>query len=61
MNLHRVIAIGLLSIGTVTGCAASAGAQPAADSAPSTMRSVCATSPCFLITDLPGAGIGGKP
>jgi hypothetical protein len=31
-----------------------------ADMRPSTMRALCAISACFLITDRPGAGIGGK-
>lgn len=60
MRLHRTIAIGLLSIGTIAGCTPSAGAHPVVDIQPSIMRAVCATSSCFLVTDLPGAGIGGK-
>lgn len=27
----------------------------------SALRALCAVSACFLVTDLPGAGIGGKP
>jgi hypothetical protein len=36
------------------------GAPPIGDLQPSTMRAFCAISACFLITDWPRAGIGGK-
>lgn len=36
------------------------GAPPIVDMQPSTMRAICAIAACFLITDLPGAGVGGK-
>lgn len=40
--------------------AAPRGAPAIVDLQPSTMRAICAVSACFLITDWPRAGIGGK-
>ena len=36
------------------------GEPPIVDVQPSTMRAFCAISACFLITDWPRAGVGGK-
>jgi hypothetical protein len=36
-------------------------APPVVGIEPAAMRAFCAVSECYLVTDLPGAGIGGKP
>jgi len=48
-------------IGTCMALITSRGTPPVVDMQPSTVRAFCAVSACYLVTDLPGAGIGGKP
>jgi hypothetical protein len=64
---RRVVVVGVLSVGAILGGAAGAGtaapptgAPRVADLQPAIMRAVCATSACFLVTDIPDAGVGGK-
>ena len=48
-------------IGTCMALIASRGTPPMVDMQPPTMRAFCAVSSCYLVTEMPGAGIGGKP
>jgi hypothetical protein len=64
--MRRAVVVSLLAVGTVVGGAAgSSAADPhaasVADVQPSSLRALCDVSACYLVTDIPGAGVGGKP
>jgi hypothetical protein len=59
--MRRAILVGLLYIGVVAGpSAANPHTSSVVNVQPSTLRGLCDVSACNLVTDMPGAGIGGK-
>jgi hypothetical protein len=64
-GMRRAVIIGALSFGAIVGGAAGSSAAdphsaPVVHVAPSDLRGLCDVSACYLVTDVPGAGIGGK-
>jgi hypothetical protein len=60
-GMRRTAIVALLYIGAIAGpSAADSHTASVVNVQPSTLRGLCDVSACYLVTDIPGAGVGGK-